>query len=102
MARIKTNDTVKVIAGRDKGKTGKVLRVLNGGERIVVEKANLVKRHQKPSQTHPQGGIIEKEAPLHASNVMLVGADGKASRVGYKTDGDAKTRINPKTGNAIA
>ena len=102
MARINTNDTVKVIAGKDKGKTGKVLRVLNGGERIVVEKANLVKRHQKPSQTHPQGGIIEKEAPLHASNVMLVGADGKASRVGYQTDGDAKTRSNPKTGNASA
>jgi len=102
MARIKQNDTVKVLAGKDKGKTGKVLRVLNGGDRIVVEKTNLVKRHQKPSQAHPQGGIIEKEAPLHSSNVMLVGADGKASRVGYKIDGDVKTRINPKTGKAIA
>jgi large subunit ribosomal protein L24 len=102
MARIKQSDTVQIIAGKDKGKTGKVLRVVNGGERIIVEKANLVKRHQRPSQAHPQGGIIEKEAPLHASNVMLVGADGTPGRVGYKIDGDAKTRINPKTGNAFA
>ncbi|GMV39245.1 MAG: 50S ribosomal protein L24 [Myxococcales bacterium] len=72
MARIKKNDTVLVIAGKNKGKRGKVLRVVEGGTRVLVEKVNVVKRHQKPTQKHPQGGIIDKEAPINASNVMLV------------------------------
>lgn len=69
---IRKNDEVQVIAGRDKGRTGKVLRVDSKSGRITVEKINMVKRHMRPSQKHPQGGIIEKETPLHYSNVLLV------------------------------
>ncbi|MEA1970429.1 MAG: 50S ribosomal protein L24, partial [Thermodesulfobacteriota bacterium] len=68
---IKKNDTVKVIAGREKGKTGKVLTVIRDKNRVVIEKVNLIKKHQKPDATG-KGGILEKEAPLHMSNVMLV------------------------------
>lgn len=69
---IKKNDTVQVIAGRDKGKTGKVVKVDSKDGRITVEKVNMVKRHLKPSQQHPQGGILERELPLHYSNVLLM------------------------------
>ena len=105
MRRIKKNDDVMVVAGRDKGKQGKVLRVLDGGERLIVEKVNLVKKHQKPTQKHPQGGIIEKEAPMHSSNVMPMTAGG-AFRVSYKRvdAGEAGTRtvrVNAKTSEEL-
>jgi len=105
MRRIKKNDEVMVVAGRDKGKQGKVLRVLDGGNRVIVEKVNLVKKHQKPTQKHPQGGIIEKESPLHASNVMPMTAGG-AFRVSNKRvegaeKGSKSVRVNAKTGEEL-
>ncbi len=70
--KIRKNDIVKIIAGREKGKVGRVLKVDPDGGRIVVEKINMVKRHSKPSKSHPQGGVVEKEAPLAYSNVLLM------------------------------
>jgi len=70
--KIRKNDNVMVISGNDKGKTGKVLKVFPKDLRVIVEGINLRKRHTKPSQKNPQGGIIEKEAPIHASNVMIL------------------------------
>lgn len=90
--RIKKDDNVVVIAGNSKGKTGKVLKVFPKVERIIVEGVNIRKRHTKPNQANPQGGIIEKEAPIHASNVMVV--DPKSSeptRIGKKIIIDDKT-----------
>jgi large subunit ribosomal protein L24 len=71
-ARIKKNDTVMVIAGRERGKTGKVLRVLPARERVLIERLNLVKRHQKPRGPQSPSGIVEKEAPIHLSNIMIM------------------------------
>ena len=98
--KIKSGDTVKVIAGDHKGSEGKVLRILKDNDRVVVEGVNMVSKHTKPSAANPQGGIVKKEAPLHISNVALV-ENGEAVRVGYKVEGDAKTRISKKTKNAI-
>jgi large subunit ribosomal protein L24 len=92
-ARIKKNDTVIVIAGKDKGRTGKVLHVLPAAERVVVEGVNMVKRHTKPDMANPQGGVIAKEAPLHISNVALRDPKtGKATRVGFKIVGDGASQ----------
>lgn len=98
--KIKSGDTVKVIAGDHKGSEGKVLQILKDKDRVVVEGVNMVSKHTKPSAANPQGGIVKKEAPLHISNVSLV-ENGEAVRVGYKVEGDAKTRISKKTKNAI-
>lgn len=87
---IKKNDTVKVIAGKDIGKTGKVLNVIREKNRVVIEKTNLIKKHQRPDATG-KGGIVEKEAPLHISNVMLVcNKCGTGVRIGYKVLEDGK------------
>jgi len=87
---IKKNDTVRVIAGREKGKTGKVLGVTKGRDRVLIEKVNLMKKHQKPDATG-KGGIVEKEAPLHVSNVMLVCSKCNIGvRVGHKVLEDGK------------
>ena len=94
--KIKTGDTVKVIAGDHKGSKGKVLQIIKDKDRVLVEGVNLVSKHTKPSAQSPQGGIVKKEASLHISNVMLV-EDGVAVRVGYQVDGDTKTRISKKT-----
>jgi|TARA_R110000822_G_scaffold109283_1_gene239096 large subunit ribosomal protein L24 len=94
--KIKSGDTVKVIAGDHKGSEGKVLQIIKDKDRILVEGVNLVSKHTKPSAQSPQGGIVKKEASLHISNVMLV-EDGVAVRVGYQVDGDTKTRISKKT-----
>ncbi len=72
VSHVKKGDNVKVISGRDKGKEGRVLKILDGGKRVIVEKVNFIKRHTKPNQKMQQGGIVEKEASLVASNVMLV------------------------------
>jgi large subunit ribosomal protein L24 len=107
---VRKNDRVIVTAGKDKGKIGKVLRVLPETSRVVVEGINKIKRHTKPNQQNRQGGIVEKEAPLHSSNVMLVTKDGKPTRVGFKItetkreDGKTdrvKVRIARKTGEEI-
>lgn len=100
--KIRKGDMVKVITGKENGKTGKVLLVDMKHGTVLVEKINFVKRHQKPTQKQRQGGVIEKEAPLHISNVMFYEEkEGKASRVGFKFEGDKKLRISRKTGNAV-
>ena len=97
---IKKGDTVYVNSGEDKGKTGRVLKVLVDKNRAIVEGINMVTKHNKPSAANQNGGIITKEAPLHISNVMLV-VDGKATRVGFKMDGDKKVRVAKATGKVI-
>src|SRR5579875_4066734 len=97
-AKIKTGDTVIVLAGKDKGKQGRVLRVMPKDERLVVEGVNMVSRHTKASQSDPQGGIKHKEASLHVSNVAFVDSQGKATRVGFRTEGDKKVRFAKTTG----
>ena len=94
--KIKSGDTVKVIAGDHKGSEGKVLQIIKDKGRVLVEGVNLVSKHTKPSAQNPQGGIVKKEASMHISNVLLVDG-GVAVRVGYKVDGDTKTRISKKT-----
>ena len=94
--KIKSGDTVRVIAGDHKGSEGKILQIIKDKERAIVEGVNMVSKHTKPSAQSPQGGIVKKEASLHISNVMLV-EDGVAVRVGYQVDGDTKTRISKKT-----
>lgn len=94
--KLKSGDTVKVIAGDHKGSEGKILSIVKDEDRVLVEGVNLVSKHNKPNAQNPQGGITKKEAPIHISNVMLV-EDGVAVRVGYTVDGDTKTRISKKT-----
>jgi len=90
--KIRKNDNVVVISGNDKGKTGKVLKVFPSMTRVIVEGINLRKRHTKPSQKQPQGGIIEKEAPIHASNVMFIDPKtNEATRLGAQIILDEKT-----------
>jgi large subunit ribosomal protein L24 len=92
-ARIKKNDTVVVLAGKDKGSSGKVLKVFVEEQRVLVEGVNMAKRHTAPNVTHPQGGVIAKEAPLHISNVALRDPKtGKATRVGFKFVGEGAQR----------
>ena len=98
MLKIKKGDTVKVIAGKDKDKEGKVLAVKDG--KVLVEGVNMVTKHTKPSAANQQGGIVNKEAPIDASNVMLV-VKGKATRVGFKMEGDKKVRVAKATGEVI-
>ena len=100
MMKIKKGDTVKVIAGKDNGKEGKVISIDHKNSKVVVEGVNMITKHLKPSQANQNGGIIQKEAPLDASNVMLV-FKGKPTRVGFKIDGDKKVRIAKKTGDVI-
>ena len=98
--KIKSGDTVKVIAGEHKGSEGKVLRILKEEDRVVVEGVNMVSKHTKPSATNPQGGIVKKEASLHISNVSLI-EDGAPVRVGYDIESSPKTRISRKTKKPI-
>jgi len=100
-AKIKKGDRVVVLAGRDKGKKGEVTTVFPKEERLIVAGLNLVKRHTRPSQSDPQGGIKSKEAPLHVSNVAYVDSKGKATRVGFRTEGDKKVRYAKSTGEVI-
>jgi large subunit ribosomal protein L24 len=104
-ARIKTDDTVVVISGKDKGKQGRVLRVDPAGDKIFVEGLNIIKRHQKPSQTsltQQTGGVIEKEAGIHVSNVALVDPkDGKPTRVGIEVVDGKRVRIARRSGQRI-
>ena len=98
MMKIKKGDTVKVIAGKDKDKEGKVLAVKDG--KVLGEGVNMVTKHTKPSAANQQGGIVNKEAPIDVSNVMLV-VKGKATRVGFKMEGDKKVRVAKATGEVI-
>ena len=101
-AKIKTGDTVVLLAGKDKGKQGKVLKVMPKDARLVVEGLNMVQRHTKASQSDPQGGIKRKEASLHVSNVAMVDSNGKPTRVGFRTEGEKKVRFAKTTGEAIS
>ena len=99
--KIKKGDQVVVLSGDDKGKTGEVVKAMPAEGKVVVQGVNLVKRHQKPSQTNP-GGIVTKEAPLHVSNVALVDAkSGKDTKVGYKEVNGKKVRVARKSGEVI-
>ena len=100
MFKIKKGDTVKVIAGKDKDKEGKVLSVDQKNNKVLVEGINMITKHSKPSAANPNGGIIQKEAAIDASNVMLV-HEGKATRVGFKMEGDKKVRFAKATGKVI-
>ena len=100
MEKIKKDDTVKVIAGKDVGAEGKVLSVDRKSGRLIVEGVNIVKKHTKPSMANQNGGIIEQEAPIDASNVMYV-HKGKPTRIGFKVEGDKKVRIAKSTGEVI-
>ena len=100
MLKIKKGDTVKVIAGKDKDKEGKVIAVNQKDNKVVVEGVNMITKHTKPSAANTNGGIIHQEAPIDASNVMYV-HKGKATRVGIKVDGDKKVRFAKSTGEVI-
>ncbi len=98
--KIKTGDTVKVIAGKDKDKEGKVLSVDKKNGRVVVEGVNMVTKHVKPSAANQNGGIVQKEAALDISNVMYV-HNGKATRIGFKVEDGKKVRVAKATGEVI-
>jgi large subunit ribosomal protein L24 len=101
-AKIKKGDRVVLLAGKDKGRTGEVTKVLPKDERVFVRGLNLVQRHTRPSQGDPQGGIKSKEASVHVSNVAVVDGNGKPTRVGFRVEGDKKVRFAKTTGEVIA
>ena len=98
--KIKKGDTVKVIAGKDKDKEGKVIAVNQKDGKVLVEGVNMLTKHTKPSVANQNGGIIHQEGPIDISNVMYV-HKGKATRVGFKMDGDKKVRVAKSTGEVI-
>ena len=100
--KIKKGDTVQVIAGKDLGKIGEVTRVLLDTDKVIVDGVNVAKRHQRATKTTMQGGIIDKDMPIHISNVAIVcSACGKHTRIGYRMDGDAKVRVCRKCGKDL-
>ena len=100
--KIKSGDTVRVIAGDHKGSEGTILQILTDKNKAIVEGINMVKKHTKPSAQNPQGGIVEKEAPIHISNLSLIDPkSGEATRVGYKMDGEKKERIAKKSNQVV-
>ena len=99
--KIKTGDTVRVIAGDHKGSEGKILKLFSNKDKAIVEGVNVVKRHTKPNAQNPQGGIVEKEAAIHISNLSLLTTEGETTRVGYQMNGNAKERISRKTKEII-
>jgi large subunit ribosomal protein L24 len=100
-AKIKKGDRVVLLTGKDKGRQGSVLKVFPKEERVLVEGLNMVKRHTKPSQADPNGGVKNKEAPVHVSNVAVVDSAGKPTRVGFRMEGDKKVRFAKTTGEVI-
>ena len=100
--RIKSGDTVRVIAGDHKGNEGKVLQVIRDKNKAIVEGINIVSKHEKPSARNPQGGIVEKEAPIHISNLSLLDPkSGEATRVGYEVRDGQKVRVAKKSNEVI-
>ena len=98
----KKGDKVVVISGGSKGKEGEVIRVMPQDNKAIVEGVNMVSKHTKPSAKNPQGGIVKTEAPIHISNLALIDPkSGKATRVGYKMEGENKVRVSKKSGEAI-
>ena len=100
-AKIRKGDTVVILSGKDKGKTGEVIRSMPKDMKVVVSGVNVHARHRKPSQINPQGGIERKEAPLHVSKVAIATADGKPSRVRFEVRDGKKVRVAAKTGELI-
>ncbi len=100
-AKIRKGDKVVLLAGKDKGKSGSVLKVMPKENRVLVQGLNLVKRHTAPTQADPTGGIKTKEASVHLSNVAIADANGKPSRVGFRIDGDKKVRVAKTTGDTL-
>jgi large subunit ribosomal protein L24 len=100
--KIKRNDTVEVIAGKDKGKRGRVLRIMADKDRLLVEHVMMIKKHVKANpQKNVKGGIAEQESSIHISNVMLVDGEGNRTRVGTRMEGDNKVRFSKVSGNTI-
>ena len=101
--RVVKNDTVKILSGKYSGKTGKVLKVFPDQDRLIVEGVNIIKKHTKPSQKNQQGGIVEKEASIHASNVMVIDPKtNEPTRVGFKfLEDGTKVRISKKSGEML-
>lgn len=100
--KIKSGDTVRVTTGKDKGKEGKVVKVLREANKVVVEGLNMVTKHVKPNASNPQGGIQKKEAPIHVSNVALVDpATKEITKVGFKIENGKKVRVSKKTNKAV-
>ena len=99
--KIKTGDNVKVITGNNKGSEGKVLKIVSDKNRLIVEGINMVKKHMKPNAQNPQGGIIEKEASIHISNVSLLTSTGESTKVGYRMDDNKKVRFSKKSNEVI-
>ena len=99
--KIKSGDTVRVITGDHKGSEGKILKVLIDKNKVIVEGVNMVKKHMKPDAQNPQGGIVEKEAPIQISNLSLLTSKGETTRVGFKMDGDNKVRFSKKSNEVI-
>ncbi|GKV66321.1 MULTISPECIES: 50S ribosomal protein L24 [Sporosarcina] len=99
---VKKGDKVMVISGKDKGKTGVILTAYPKKDRVLVEGINIVKKHTKPNQENPQGGIVSREAAIHVSNVMVIDPkSGEPTRVGYKLEDGKKVRIAKKSGEAL-
>ncbi|KRM90083.1 50S ribosomal protein L24 [Liquorilactobacillus cacaonum] len=99
---VKKNDKVKVIAGKDKGKEGIIEKVFPDKDRVIVKGVNVIKKHQKPSNANPNGGIVEIEAPIHVSNVMLLDpSNNEITRVGVKVVDGKKVRVSKKTGESL-
>ena len=101
--KLRVGDTVQVIAGSDKGKTGEIIQILRKEDRVIVEGVNMVTKHIKPSQADQEGGIVTREAPIHVSNVAYYDSKAKqAVKIGYAFDEEGKKyRINKKTGKAL-
>ncbi len=99
--KIKKGDLVKVISGEHKGSEGSVLKILKKTNKLIIEGVNIVKKHKKPDSKNPQGGIVEKEAPLDISNVSLLTSDGKPTRVGFRIQDGIKVRYSKKTDELI-
>ena len=100
-AKIKKGDRVILLAGKDKGRTGNVTKVMPKDSRVVISGLNRVQRHTRPSQGDPQGGIKHKEASVHVSNVAIVDSNGKPTRVGFKVEDGKKVRVAKTTGETI-
>jgi large subunit ribosomal protein L24 len=99
--KLKKEDTVQVIAGKDKGKRGRILKILRDKDRVLVEGVNIVKKAMRRKKQQDRGGIVELEAPLHSSNLMIVCKKCGPVRIGYKFEGDKKIRVCRKCGEAL-
>ncbi len=99
--KIKSGDTVRLIAGDHKGQEGKVQKILRDKNKAIVEGVNMVSKHEKPSASNPQGGIVKKEAPIHLSNLSLIDKKGDSTRVGFRVEDGKKVRFSKKSNEVI-